>query len=151
MNVLKTLYYKRVTDRPILKTGDPNNLDVGDVLRFFGKLYIDESRYEEVADTIIEYEILLQKEDGSVLMHTSNEYIFNNLEDKMPTGTLLFEGRILSNSFNISEDKVQSYTTKPAILSLMDGTDNFTNSYGLSHYKMIGEGLGEITIDINMI
>jgi hypothetical protein len=41
MNMVKTLYYKRVTDRPILKTGDPNNLDVGDVLHFFGKLYID--------------------------------------------------------------------------------------------------------------
>lgn len=146
MNVLKTLYYKRVTDRPILKTGDPNNLDVGDVLRFFGKLYIDKSRNEEVADTVIEYEILLQKDDGSVLMHTSNEYIFNNLE-----GTLLFEGRILSNNFNISERQVQSYTTEPAILSLMDGTDNFTNSYGLSHYKMIGEGLGEIVLNINTL
>jgi hypothetical protein len=69
----------------------------------------------------------------------------------MPSGTLLFESRILSNNFNIREGKVQSYTTEPAILSLMDGTDNFTNSYGLSHYKMIGEGLGEIVININMI
>jgi hypothetical protein len=146
MNMLKTLYYKRVIDRPILKTGDPNNLDVGDVLRFFGKLYRDESRNEEVADTVIEYEILLLKDDGSVLMHTSNEYIFNNLG-----GALLFEGRILSHSFNIIEGKVQSYTTEPAILSLMDGTDNFTNSYGLSHYKMIGEGLGVIVIDINTL
>jgi hypothetical protein len=135
-----------VTDRSILKTGDPYNLDVGDVLRFFGKLYIDKSRSIEVADTVIEYEILLQKEDGSVLIHTSNEYIFNNLE-----GTLLFVGRILSDSFNISEGKVQSYTTEPAILSLIDGTDNFTNSFGLSHYKMIGEGLGEIVLNINTL
>ena len=61
MKVYQQLYYKRVMDKPILKSGDPNNLNVGDSLHFYGKLYFDESLKQEVADTKIVYEILLIK------------------------------------------------------------------------------------------
>ena len=151
MNIQQILYYKRVEDKPILKSGDPNKLNVGDSLHFYGKLYLDEQFLEEVADTLIEYDVLLIRNDGSVLMNTSNEYTFNKLNNLMPTGTLLFEGRVLAHDFRIDNGNVQPYITEPAVLSLFDSSHNYLYSYGMSDYVIKGNGIGQITISINII
>lgn len=151
MKVYQQLYYKRVMDKPILKSGDPNNLNVGDSLIFYGKLYIDESLKQEVADTKIVYEILLINDDGTVLMNNSNEYTFNKLDNLMPTGTLLFEGRIMSPNFKLVKGNVQPYSTVPAVLSLFDSSHNYLYSYGMSHYEINGNGIGQIIIDIDIV
>jgi hypothetical protein len=151
MNIQQKLYYKRVENKPILKSGDPSKLDVGDSLHFYGKLYIDQQFLEEVADTQIEYEVLLIKNDGTVLMNTSNEYTFNKLNNLMPTGTLLFEGRVLAHDFRVDNGNVQPYSTEPSVLSLFDSSHNYLYSYGMSDYIINGAGIGEITIRIIIV
>jgi hypothetical protein len=151
MNIQQKLYYKRADDKPIIKSGDQTKLHVGDILHFYGKLYLDESFLVEVADTQIEYEVLLIKNDGKVLMNTSNEYRFNTSNNLMPDGSLLFEGRVLAHDFKVDNGHVQSYITKPAVLSLFDSSENYLYSYGMSGYIIKGNGIGEVTIDINVV
>lgn len=151
MRVFQKLYYKRSQDKPILFSGDEDNLVEGDSLRFYGKLYIDENLQQEVADTEIEYQIVHIRDDKTVLMNTSNEYTFNKLGNVLPTGTILFEGRIVSPNFQLNDDTVQPYTTVPAVLSLFDSSHNYKYSYGMSNFEMVGDGIGHVLIDINIL
>ena len=151
MNIQQKLYYKRADDKPIIKSGDQTKLYVGDSLHFYGKLYLDESFLVEVADTQIEYEVLLIRNDGTVLMNTSNQYTFNKSNNLMPNGALLFEGRVLAHDFRVDNGHVQPYITEPTVLSLFDSSDNYLYSYGMSDYIIKGNGIGEVTIDINVV
>ena len=50
---------------------------------------------------------------------------FNKLDNLMPTGTILFEGRIMSPNFKLVKGNVQPYSTVPAVLSLFDSSHNY--------------------------
>lgn len=149
MNINQKLYYKRSYDKPILKSGDQNNLKVGDVISYHGNLYLDEFFLKQVANTHIQYEILLILNNNTVLMNTSNEYTFVN--NSMPSGTLLFEGRVLAHNFRIDNSEFQTYSTEPAVLSLFDSSDDYLYSIGMSDYVINGQGTGHVNIHISVI
>ena len=118
-------------------------LKVGDVITFYGKLY-DSKQYTKVlAKTIIIYKILCISHTG-VLIQTDNKYIFN-------IGTAQFIGNIFSTNFDIKDNVINSYTSKPSILSFVKGTKHFRNSFGYNKYKITGHGLGEIIINLELI
>ena len=59
-----------------------------------------------------------------------------------------FNGIIFSESFNVVDGAVESYTTKPALLALSKATNSYKNSWGYSKYVMTGDGEGKIVLHI---
>ena len=139
----QTLYYKRNSVNNIVMKRNIKKLKVGDVINFYGKLYSSKEYTKIVAKTIIIYKILLITPNG-VLIETSNKYIFNN-------GTLHFAGNIFSTNFDIKDNVLNSYNVKTSILSFMEGTKKYRNALGYNKYKITGHGLGEITINLELI
>lgn len=144
----KKLYYKRDTDKHVVMPRDiKTGVKVGDIIKFFGKLYTDKKCTNEAATTIIEYKILLVSLDG-VLIETSNKYNFN---EKYGDGMVHFIGKIFSPNFTIVNNVVASYTTEPAILLASKGTKHFQICYGYSDYIINGNGFGEIKLELDVI
>ena len=139
----KTFFYKRDLVKNISMSRSIKNLKVGDVIEFYGNLYDSKKYTKEVAKTIIQYKILLITQNG-VLIETSNKYIFD-------VGTIHFMGNIFSTSFDIKDNIVHPYKVKTSILSFIEGTKKFRNSFGYSKYKITGNGIGEVVIDVELI
>jgi len=142
-----TLFYKRNLNKKIEMSRAIKNLKVGDIIKFYGKLYTNKKYLNEVANTIIEYKILLINGDG-VLIETNNKYIFNN---SIKNGTLEFKGKFFSPNFNIVDGIINSYITHPSILVFNKGTNNFNNGYGYSKYHITDNGIGTIKINMELI
>jgi len=142
-NITKTLFYKRNLEKKYIISRNIKNLKVGDSIKFFGELYSNKKYIKVIAKTIIEYKILLINSNG-VLIENNNKYIF-------PNGTLYFIGNIFSSNFNIENNIVKPYNIKSSILSFNKGTRKYSNGYGYSKYKIIGNGLGEIKINLNIL
>ena len=138
-----TFYYKRDLTKNISMSRNIKNLKVGDVIEFYGKLYDSKKYTKEVANTIIQYKILLITNNG-VLIQTSNKYIFNS-------GTIYFMGNIFSDNFDINDNIVEPYNVKTSVLSFVKGTKKFSDVVGYSKYKVTGNGIGEVMIDIEII
>ena len=139
----KTFYYKRDSTKNISMSRNIKNLKVGDVIEFTGKLYDSKKYTNEVATANIQYKILLITNDG-VLIQTINKYIFN-------TGTIYFMGNIFSDNFDINDNIVEPYNVKTSVLSFIKGTKKFCNVVGYGKYKITGNGIGEIIVDLEII
>ena len=138
----KTFFYKRNFEKDIIMSRNIKGVKVGDVITFYGNLYDNKKYTKKVANTIIEYRILLIKPKG-VLIETRNKYIFKN-------GTLYFMGNIFSPNFDIISDVVQPYIVKSSVQSFIKGTKKYRYGYGHSMYKITGRGIGEIKIDLDI-
>ena len=136
-------YYKRSLEKKVIMSRNIKNIKVGDIIKFFGKLYSDKKYLHEVAHTVIEYKILEITENG-VLLKTSNKYMFNN-------GLMHFSGRIFSSNFNIIDGNISSYTTENIPLTFNKGTKLFKSGFGHNEYCMIGNGLGYSNINLKIL
>jgi hypothetical protein len=143
----QTLFYKRDFSKKVQTQCYITSLKVGDILRFFGSLYSDSARTHQVGNTVIDYKILSKTSSG-VLIETSNKY---TLDDPNGKGSMHFNGIIFSTNFNVVENVVEPYTTKPAFLALCKGTNSYKNSWGHSKYVMTGNGEGKIVLHITTI
>ena len=141
----QTLFYKRNFNKKIQTQRDITSLKVGDMFRFFGYLYSDSARTHEVGTTVIDYKILLKTSSG-VLIETSNKYTLD-----APKGSMHFNGLIFSENFNVVDGVVESYITKPALLTLCKATNSYKNSWGHSKYVMTGDGEGKIVLHITTV
>ena len=143
----KTVFYKRNLDKHLVMSRNIKTLKVGDIIKFFGKLYTNKKYITEVAQTIIIYKILAITSIG-VLIETTNKYIYDN-------GTIEFIGKIFSQNFNIENNIVQPYTTTPEILIFKKGTKIYQNSYGYSNYHIaannLGHSVGKIKIKLKIL
>ena len=128
-------YYKRNEVDNIKMSRDILNLQVGDVIEFYGKLYDSIDYKNEVADTIIIYTILFITDNG-VLIETNNLYKFHNAD-------VQFVGEIFSESFDIMYNKVQPYKVETSVLSFYKGTNKFRDADGFCRYSITGNGVGE--------
>jgi len=141
--ISKTFYYKRDLEKHSIMSRNIKNLKVGDVITFFGHLYNNKSYTKPVANTIIQYKILLINSTG-VLIETGNKYTF-------PNGTIHFIGNVFSSNFDIENNVVKPYTIKSSMLLFDKGTNHFRNGYGCSKYKITGNGIGETKIYLDLI
>lgn len=141
--ISKTFFYKRDLVKSISMSRNIKNLKVGDIITFYGKLYESKKYEKEVANTVIQYKILLISPNG-VLIETSNKYIFD-------IGTVHFIGNIFSSNFDIEDNILHTYTVKSSVLSFCEGTKKFRNCFGYSKYKITGNGIGEIKMDLELI
>ena len=142
-HIQKTLFYKRDAEKSISISRNIKTLKVGDVITFYGNLYDNKQYTKVVAKTIIIYKILFINSSG-VLIETDNKYMFS-------TGTVQFIGNIFSSNFDINDNVLNSYTVKTSILSFIKGTKHFRNALGYNKYKITGNGLGEIIINLDLI
>ena len=78
------------------------------------------------------------------MIETSSKYIFN-------AGTLHFMGNIFSSNFNIKNNVIGSYSVKSSVLSFVNGTKKFRNTFGYINYKIIGNGMGEIKMNLQLV
>ena len=137
-------FYKRNLDKTIVMSRSIKTLKVGDVIKFHGKLFSDRKHENEVGEAVIVYKIILINSEG-VLISAKSKYI---IKDK---GTMIFAGNIFSPNFDITNNVVSSYTTKPMPLVFSKGTDQFEHAYGSSDYIASGNGLGEFMINIGLL
>ncbi len=136
-------YYKRNQAENIKMSRDILNLQVGDVIKFYGKLYDSVDYNNEVADTIIIYTILFITDSG-VLIETNNLYKFDK-------SNVQFVGEIFSKNFDIMYNKVQPYKVETSVLSFYKGTNKFRNVDGFCRYSITGNGVGENIIYLENI
>jgi len=128
-------YYKRNQGDTITMSRNINNLEVGDVIEFYGKLYDSIDYNNQVADTVIRYTILFITNSG-VLIETNNLYKFDD-------GIVQFIGDIFSKSFDIKDNTVQPYKVETSVLSFDKGTKKFRYTDGFCRYNITGNGVGE--------
>ena len=137
--ISKTFFYKRDLLKNVSISRNIQTLKVGDIITFYGKLYDSKKYTKQIAKTIIRYKILLITSKG-VLIETSSKYIFN-------AGTLHFMGNIFSSNFDV----IGSYSVKSSVLSFVNGTKKFRNAFGYINYKIIGNGIGEIKMNLQLV
>ena len=137
--ISKTFFYKRDLLKNVSISRNIQTLKVGDIITFYGKLYDSKKYTKQIAKTIIRYKILLITPKG-VLIETSSKYIFN-------AGTLHFMGNIFSSNFDV----IGSYSVKSSVLSFVNGTKKFRNAFGYINYKIIGNGIGEIKMNLQLV
>lgn len=137
--ISKTFFYKRDLLKNVSISRNIQTLKVGDIITFYGKLYDSKKYTKQIAKTSIRYKILLITSKG-VLIETSSKYIFN-------AGTLHFMGNIFSSNFDV----IGSYSVKSSVLSFVNGTKKFRNAFGYINYKIIGNGIGEIKMNLQLV
>ena len=137
--ISKTFFYKRDSLKNVSISRNIQTLKVGDIIAFYGKLYDSKKYTKQIAKTIIRYKILSITPKG-VLIETSSKYIFN-------AGTLHFMGNIFSSNFDV----IGSYSVKSSVLSFVNGTKKFRNAFGYINYKIIGNGMGEIKMNLQLV
>ena len=131
-------FYKRdKTVKPVMSR-DIRNLEQGDSIEFYGKLYDSNDYKNVVAETVIRYKILFITKSG-LLIETNNVYKFNK-------GDVQFCGEIFSENFDVYENNVVPYDVETSILSFDNATGIFRFVDGFSKYKITGNGVGEIMI-----
>ena len=141
--ISKTFFYKRDSLKNVSISRNIQTLKVGDIITFYGKLYDSKKYTKQIAKTIIRYKILSITPKG-VLIETSSKYIFN-------LGTLHFMGNIFSSNFDIKNNVIGSYSVKSSVLSFVNGTNKFRNAFGYINYKIIGNGIGEIKMNLQLV
>ena len=155
-----TLYYKRnnfEVEMPewVASTrtdGSPKNAKIGDMFKFFGDFYADESRRNDkiVAETVIQYTV----------QSVSNEETMMTVEVDCDFGNsnhLLLMGTIRAKFFEIKNRKLETYKTEILEypnLAIIHGTGDFERTTGCAKYIINGHqansgSLGELHLMIN--
>ena len=57
----------------------------------------------------------------------------------------------MGNIFSSNFDVIGSYSVKSSVLSFVNGTKKFRNAFGYINYKIIGNGMGEIKMNLQLV